>query len=60
MRWRRSNPTIALTINVKEAWKDDESEDLEVGFIAFQAEVPGGGQHLFRKIFIRELEAAKE
>lgn len=51
---------ISLMINGKEAWKGDGLEDLEAGFIAVQAEVPGGGQHLFRNIFITELKTAKE
>ncbi|MDA7882283.1 DUF1080 domain-containing protein [Akkermansiaceae bacterium] len=46
---------ISLLINGKEAWKGNGLEDLEAGFIAIQAEVPGGGQHLFRNIFITEL-----
>lgn len=48
---------ISLMINEKEAWKGEGLEDLEAGFIALQAEVPGGGQHLFRNIFITELES---
>ena len=46
---------ISLQINGKDAWKGDGLEDLEAGFIAVQAEVPGGGQHYFRNIFITEL-----
>ena len=46
---------ISLMINGKEAWSGDGLEDLEAGFIAVQAEVPGGGQHYFRNIFITEL-----
>ena len=46
---------ISLQINGKDAWKGDGLEDLEAGFIAMQAEVPGGGQHYFRNIFITEL-----
>ncbi|MGC6467158.1 MAG: 3-keto-disaccharide hydrolase [Akkermansiaceae bacterium] len=46
---------ISLMINDKKAWEADGLEDLAPGFIAFQAEVPGGGQHYFRKIFITEL-----
>ena len=48
---------ISLMINEKEAWKGEGLEDLAAGFIALQAEVPGGGQHLFRNIFITELES---
>ena len=51
---------ISLTINEKEALKGEGLEDLEAGFIAVQAEVPGGGQHLFRNIFITDLEASKK
>ncbi|MCH1418765.1 MAG: DUF1080 domain-containing protein [Akkermansiaceae bacterium] len=51
---------ISLMINEKEAWKGEGLEDLEAGFIAVQAEVPGGGQHLFRNIFITELGASKK
>lgn len=50
---------ISLMINGKEAWKGDGLEDLEAGFIAVQAEVPGGGQHLFRNIFITNLGASQ-
>jgi len=46
---------ISLMINDKKAWEADGLEDLAPGFIAFQAEVPGGGQHFFRNIFITEL-----
>ena len=46
---------ISLQINGKDAWKGDGLKDLEAGFIAVQAEVPGGGQHYFRNIFIKEL-----
>lgn len=52
--------TISLMINEKEAWRGEGLEDLEAGFIAVQAEVPGGGQHLFRNIFITELKASKQ
>ena len=47
-------------INETEAWRGEGLEDLEAGFIAVQAEVPGGGQHLFRNIFITELKASKQ
>ena len=45
---------ISLEINGKKAWQGDGLQDLEAGFIAIQAEVPGGGQHYFRNIFITE------
>jgi len=51
---------IELEINGKPAWKADGIKDLDKGFIALQAEVPQGGRHLFRNIFITELGAAKE
>ena len=51
---------ISLMINEKAAWRGKGLEDLEAGFIAVQAEVPGGGQHLFRNIFITELKASKQ
>ena len=50
---------ISLMINGKKAWEGDGLEDLAAGFIAVQAEVPGGGQHFFRNIFITELKASK-
>lgn len=47
-----------LEINGKPAWKADGLTE-PAGFICLQAEVPGGGQYLFRNIRIKELEAAK-
>ncbi len=46
---------IELEINGKQAWKADGLKDLDEGFIALQAEVPKGGQHHFRNIYITEL-----
>jgi len=46
--------TAALKVNGKDAWKVDGIEQPN-GFIALQAEVPGGGQFLFRNIRITEL-----
>jgi len=46
--------TAALEINGKPAWKADGVKTPE-GFIALQAEIPGGGQFLFREIRILEL-----
>lgn len=43
-----------LTINGKPAWKAQGLQGPATGFIAFQAEVPGGGQHRFRNIYITE------
>jgi hypothetical protein len=47
--------TLSLKINDKPAWKGEGLEGPESGFIALQAEVPNGGQHRFRNIFITEL-----
>ena len=46
---------LELQINGKDAWKADGLEDLDAGYIAFQAEVSHGGRHLFRNIYITEL-----
>jgi hypothetical protein len=46
--------TAALEINGQPAWKADGLER-PTGYIALQAEIPGGGQFLFRNIRIREL-----
>lgn len=48
-------PKISLKINGKKAWEAEGLEQLKAGYLAFQAEVPGGGQHLFRNIFITGL-----
>jgi len=48
---------ISLVINGKEAWEANGLANLEAGVIAIQAEVPKGGQHLFRNVFITELKA---
>lgn len=45
-----------LEINGKPAWKADGLEELKEGFIGIQAEVPGGGQHRFRNIYVTELK----
>ncbi len=49
---------LDLKINGKQAWKAAGLEGPTSGFIALQAEVPNGGQHRFRKIFITELKIA--
>ncbi len=46
----------SLEINGKPAWEADGLEGPEVGFIALQAEVPGGGQYRFRNIYLTELD----
>ena len=47
--------TATLKVNGKTAWK---AEGIEAprGYVALQAEVPGGGKFLFRKIRITELQ----
>jgi hypothetical protein len=45
-----------LAINGQPAWKADGVKD-PAGYIALQAEIPGGGQFLFRNIRIRELDS---
>ncbi len=47
--------TAAMDINDQPAWKGDGLEDPN-GFISLQCEVPGGGQCLFRNIYITELK----
>ncbi len=46
----------SLVINGKPAWKADGVKDPK-GYIALQAEVPGGGQFLFRNIRLTVLDA---
>ncbi len=59
-QWNRFQLTVkgavaALQVNGKEAWKVDGIKTAK-GFIALQAEIPGGGQFLFRNIRIKELK----
>ncbi|MDD4869820.1 MAG: DUF1080 domain-containing protein [Kiritimatiellae bacterium] len=48
--------TAELEINGKPAWKVDGLAGPKEGFIGLQAEVPSGGQCLFRNIYITELK----
>lgn len=48
-----------LHINGEEAWQGEGMVGPPAGFIALQAEVPQGGQHRFRNIYITELTPAK-
>jgi hypothetical protein len=48
--------TASLEINGKPAWETDGLEGPETGYIALQAEVPGGGQYRFRNIYLTELD----
>jgi len=45
-----------LKINDQQAWKARGLQGPAKGYIALQAEVPGGGQHRFRKIYVTEIE----
>lgn len=46
---------VSLEVNGKPAWQAEGVEGARPGYIALQAEVAGGGQHLFRNIFLTEL-----
>ncbi|MCP4455093.1 MAG: hypothetical protein GY809_26830, partial [Planctomycetes bacterium] len=46
----------SLFINGQLAWGADGLEGPPQGFIALQAEVPGGGQHRFRHIYLTQLD----
>jgi len=59
--WNRLKMTVRGTqvemeVNGKPAWKADGLEGPKEGFIALQAEVPGGGQYRFRNLYITELK----
>lgn len=58
-QWNRFKLTVvgttaSMEINGKQAWKGEGIEEA-TGYIGLQAEVPGGGQFLFRNIKITEL-----
>ena len=60
-QWNKFKLTVcgtkaSLEINGKPAWQADGLEGPEKGFIALQAEVPGGGQYRFRNIYLTELD----
>jgi len=48
--------SAALEVNGKPAWKAEGLGYVSDSHIALQAEVPNGGQYLFRNIFITELK----
>jgi hypothetical protein len=48
--------TVEMEMNGKPAWKAGGLEGPKQSFICLQAEVPGGGQCLFRNIYITEIE----
>ncbi|MCF7973999.1 MAG: DUF1080 domain-containing protein [Phycisphaerae bacterium] len=51
-----SGTKASLILNGQKAWEADGLEGPETGFIALQAEVPGGGQHRFRNIYLTRLD----
>jgi len=60
-QWNRFKLTVrgtkaALQINGTPAWEADGLGEPAEGYIALQAEVPGGGQHRFRSIYLTELK----
>lgn len=60
-QWNRFKLTVqatkaSLEINGQPAWTADGLENPAPGYIALQAEVPGGGQFRFRNIYITELK----
>jgi hypothetical protein len=50
--------TASLEINGQRAWKAGGVADV-AGYIGLQAEIPGGGQFLFRNIRVQELERSR-
>jgi len=48
-----------LEINGKPAWKGEGVSGPKTGYVALQAEVPNGGQHRFRNVYITELKATE-
>jgi len=60
-QWNRFKLTVrstkaALEINGTSAWEADGLEGPSEGYIALQSEVPGGGQHRFRNIYLTTLK----
>jgi hypothetical protein len=58
--WNKVKLTVqgaraTLEVNGQPAWSAEGLEGPREGFIGLQSEVPGGGQHLFRNIFVTEL-----
>ena len=58
--WNRFTLTVKgdkvdLEINGEQAWQAEGLAGPDSGFISLQAEVPQGGQHRFRNIYITEL-----
>ena len=64
-KWNRFKITVdsvgvSLEINGTQAWQAEGLRGPEKGYIALQAEVPNGGKHRFRNIYITELEEDAE
>jgi len=57
-RLKVAGTTAELEINGKPAWKADGLKAPK-GYISLQAEVPGGGQFLYRNIRIQELDEGR-
>lgn len=60
-QWNKFKLTVqgtkaSLEMNGNCAWQADGLGEPKEGFIALQAEVPGGGQHRFRNIYLTELD----
>ncbi|MHC4166496.1 MAG: 3-keto-disaccharide hydrolase [Planctomycetota bacterium] len=60
-QWNKFKLTVrgteaSLEMNGKSAWQADGLGEPKEGFIALQAEVPGGGKHRFRSIYLTELD----
>ena len=51
---------LELEINGAPAWKAEGLGRPSTGYIALQAEVPNGGQHRFRNIYLTELAASEQ
>lgn len=47
---------VSLEMNGKKAWQAEGLEGPEKGYIAIQAEVPNGGKHRFKNIYLTELK----
>ena len=59
--WNKFKLTVqgtkaSLEINGQSAWQADGLGEPEIGYIALQAEVPGGGQYRFRNIYLTQLD----
>lgn len=48
--------SAAMELNGQPAWKAEGLEGPQAGYVSLQCEVPGGGQCLFRNIYLTELK----